>query len=99
MLLLLLLLRNTGSNMTKKNKTMRYTKIAAKRIKKKKNPFKFRPESSSPEQILLVKRHKKEARFRFYGILAISVSILFLVFLLGNIFLSGITALTKTEIR
>ncbi|MFN3229530.1 MAG: phosphate ABC transporter permease PstA [Asticcacaulis sp.] len=40
----------------------------------------------------LKSRHAEEARFRFYGILAVSIAILFLVILLGRIGTQGVSA-------
>ena len=37
----------------------------------------------------LAKRYAAEKRFRFYGVCAIAVSILFLFFLLGSIFIKA----------
>ncbi|NDF11905.1 MAG: phosphate ABC transporter permease PstA [Proteobacteria bacterium] len=43
-------------------------------------------------------RHRKERRFRFFGLAAVGFTFLFLSFLLINIFMSGIGAFTYTTI-
>src|SRR4030067_3246347 len=77
----------------------RTAKIAIDRVKKKKNPFKFRSGSSKPKQRHLAKRHARERRFRFYGYMAIAVSLLFLAMLFGSIFTNGYSAFTQTQLR
>lgn len=47
----------------------------------------------------LAKRYAAEKRFRFYGVCAIAVSILFLFFLLGSIFIKALPAFSKTDIQ
>ncbi len=47
----------------------------------------------------LAKRYAAEKRFRLYGICAIAISILFLFFLLGSIFIKALPAFSKTEVQ
>lgn len=47
----------------------------------------------------LSKRYKSEKRFRLMGILAISVSLIFLIILFGSIISSGYTAFWQSEIQ
>lgn len=79
--------------------SIRKAKISFKRIKGKKNPFKFRPKSSKRKHLNLAKRHAKEIRFRIYGMVSILISVSFLGFLLFSIIYHGYSALQKTEIR
>jgi len=44
-------------------------------------------------------RHKAEKRFRFYGILSISVAVLFVFILVQNIFSKGSSAFYRTVIK
>lgn len=46
----------------------------------------------------LKKRHRAEALFRFYGVAAITIGLLFLVLLLGSIISKGYTAFVQTSI-
>ncbi len=47
----------------------------------------------------LKKRHARERRFRLYGLLSVSVSILFLLLLLTDIVSKGLPAFTETRIK
>ena len=47
----------------------------------------------------LAKRYAAEKRFRWYGIIAIAISILFLFFLLGSITYKALPAFQKTSVR
>jgi len=49
-------------------------------------------------QVGLAKRYRKERRFRWFGLVAITASLLFLVLLLGSITAKGYTAFQQTEI-
>ena len=46
----------------------------------------------------LKRRYRSERRFRLYGILAIALALGFLAFLLGKVFMEGMSAFQKTEI-
>ena len=47
----------------------------------------------------LAKRYAKEKRFRLYGLLSITLSIVFLAILMLNIFSKGLPAFTSTDIK
>lgn len=74
-------------------------KIVSKRIKKKKNPFVYKPKSDSPKHQWLKQRHSKEDRFKLFGILAVSLSILFMISLFFGIISGGASAFVKTELN
>jgi len=54
--------------------------------------------SASRRDFGLKKRHRAEALFRFYGVAAITIGLLFLVILLGSIISKGYTAFVQTSI-
>ena len=54
--------------------------------------------STSRRDFGLKKRHRAEALFRFYGVAAITIGLLFLVLLLGSIISKGYTAFVQTSI-
>ncbi|MDO5674841.1 MAG: phosphate ABC transporter permease PstA [bacterium] len=58
-------------------------------------------DSSATAQVRrsLPKRYARERRFRFLGLAAIVLTLLFLVLLLGSIFLKGWTAFQQTHVR
>jgi len=47
----------------------------------------------------LAKRHRSEKIFKFYGLLSIFISLLFVLVLVNNIFSKGTSAFTKTVIE
>ena len=47
----------------------------------------------------LEKRHRKEKRFRFFGILGIGTAVIFLVTILSSIFIEGKSAFKSTFIQ
>ena len=57
--------------------------------------------STTPEKVRagLNKRYAREKRFRLYGLVSISLSILFLALLMINIFSKGLPAFTSTYIK
>lgn len=68
------------------------------------NKFVVEPFSASTEKRekfnrLLKKRYAAEARFKFWGILAVSTAVVFLVLLLGSIILQGSSAFVTTKIE
>jgi len=77
----------------------RTASIFYKRIKKKRNPFKYRAKSSKPKYVHLAKRHVKEQRFQAYGVAAIAISLCFLIFLFGSIIQNGYSAFVQTQIQ
>ena len=67
------------------------------------NKFTVEPFSSSAEKRekfnrLLKKRYAAEARFKLWGIAAISVAVVFLVLLLGSIIMQGSSAFMTTRV-
>ena len=76
----------------------RHARIAIKRVQKKKNPFIFKSYSKKPKHVWLAKRHARERRFRFYGLMSIFISSLFLAGLGWSIFSNGLPAFTQTQI-
>jgi len=75
------------------------TKIAVKRAKKKKNPFKLKLGSLKKKQVHLAKRHARERRFRAFGFSAIAASMIFLLVFFASIIADGYTAFTQTQLR
>ncbi|MCF6235570.1 MAG: phosphate ABC transporter permease PstA [Gammaproteobacteria bacterium] len=65
----------------------------------KKNPNMLGNSTATRVQAGLKKRYAKERRFRFYGVLAITLSLLFLSFLFINISSKGYTAFQQTFIQ
>ena len=77
----------------------RRRRITVQRIKKKKSPFIYKAYSKKPKHTWLKKRKAAEFRFKSAGFIAILVSSLFLVSLMWNIFSSGRSAFTETQIE
>lgn len=63
----------------------------------KKNPFSL--EGFEKEAAKLRSRHRKERRFRFYGLSAIFISFFFLGFLMLSIFTQGYSAFLTTKVK
>ncbi len=47
----------------------------------------------------LTRRYRAEQRFKLFGIIAISIALAFLVFLIGTVFLNGYSAFKQTYIQ
>ncbi len=77
----------------------RRRRITVQRIKKKKSPFIYKAYSKKPKHTWLRKRKAAERRFKRAGIIAILISFLFLFSLVWNIFSSGKSAFTETQIE
>ena len=77
----------------------RTTKIAMKRAKRKKNPFKFKLGSSKKNQAHLARRHARERRFRVFGFSAIAASMIFLLVFFASIIADGYSAFTQAQLR
>ena len=77
----------------------RRRRITVQRIKKKKSPFIYKAYSKKPKHTWLKKRKAAERRFKAVGYIAILISSLFLLSLVWNIFSSGRSAFTETQIR
>lgn len=77
----------------------RRTRITVQRIKKKKSPFIYKSYSKKPKHTWLKKRKAAERRFRNAGLISILIAFLFLVSLVCNIFSSGYSAFTGTQIK
>lgn len=77
----------------------RRRRITVQRIKKKKSPFIYKSYSKKPKHTWLKKRKAAERRFKRAGFIAILISSLFLVSLVWNIFSSGHSAFTETQIE
>ena len=77
----------------------RRTRIAVKRVKKKKNPFMYKSYSKKSKHKWLRKRKRQEARFRRAGFIAILIAALFLASLVWNICSSGYSAFIQTQIH
>ncbi len=76
----------------------RRTKIALQRVKKKKSPFIYKAYSKKPKHTWLGKRKAKERRFKRAGVIAISISFLFLISLMWNIVSSGYSSFREAKI-
>ncbi|MGH1377310.1 MAG: phosphate ABC transporter permease PstA [Alphaproteobacteria bacterium] len=77
----------------------RRTRISVQRIKKKKSPFIYKSYSKKPKHTLLKKRKMAEGRFRAAGFISILIASLFLVSLVWNIFSTGYSAFTGTQVK
>jgi len=77
----------------------RRRRITVQRIKKKKSPFIYKAYSKKPKHTWLKKRKVAERRFKAAGYIAILISSLFLLSLVWNVFSSGRSAFTETQIK
>lgn len=77
----------------------RRTRIAVNRVRQKKSPFMYKGYSKKPKHKWLKKRNAQERRFKRAGFIAILIAGLFLVSLVWNIFSSGYSAFTQTQIN
>lgn len=77
----------------------RHTRIAVRRVQRKKSPFIYKSYSKKPKHRLLRKRKAQEQRFRRTGLAAIALASLFLVSLIWNIVASGYSAFTQVQVR
>lgn len=69
-----------------------------KQLKRKKHPLMYKSWSKKPKHKWLARRQRQERRFRFYGLLAIWISALFLGALVYSIVANGYSAFIRTQI-
>ncbi|MEM6812342.1 MAG: phosphate ABC transporter permease PstA [Pseudomonadota bacterium] len=77
----------------------RQTRLAFKRVKKKKSPFIYKAYSKKPKHLWLRKRKRKEAGFKRAGFIAILIASCFLFSLIFSIFSAGKTSLSEAQIK
>ena len=78
------------------NSTLRKVRFSYKRMRKRRNPFIVRTIKTHEDRLHLTKRHKKEARFQIYGVLAVVISLCFLAMLLFTIIANCYTSFVLT---
>ncbi len=62
-----------------------------------KNPYILSKDNKNHKSVII--RHRKEMRFRYYGLSSIIVAFVFLAFLLSSIVMNGSSAFIQTEVK